>query len=136
MCHWNSLWSSLELDAADFNGSVVLPVAADDLVLLGPAILIDNQFRMTPVRNDLAHDFGLRGVRPGHKFLFIGAHGQHVGKRDRAAHIARQGFDLDGVSRRYPVLLCSTSNDGVHRPSRYKSETLIIWMVRAGVNGK
>jgi hypothetical protein len=136
MCHKYSLWSPLELDAADFNGRIVLAVAAGDLVLAARLKFEDRNFRMAPLRDDLANNLHLRGVGPGQKFLFVGPHGQDVSKGYFPAYLAGQGFHLDGVPGRYPILFVSTSNDGVHRPSRDKSETLIIRMVSLHVNAK
>ena len=133
---WKFPLDLLELNAADLHGSIVLPVAAADLVLVRGLKFEDRDFRMAPLRNNLAHDFGLRGLRPCQKILFVGAHGKYVTKRDVSAHLARQAFDLHRVPRCNPVLLCSTSNDGVHRPSTCKSETFIIRMVIVGVNAQ
>ena len=61
---------------------------------------------MASLLDDLADDFCLRGIRAGQKLLFVRRHGDHVAKRDFAAHFAGQGFHLNRVAGRYPVLLC------------------------------
>src|SRR5712671_2819288 len=91
---------------------------------------------MAPLGDNLAHDFGFRGIRPSQQFLLVGAHGQDVCERNFPAYFAGQGFHLDGVPRHYPILLTSASNDGVHRPSRDNSETMIIRVVSPRVNAK
>jgi hypothetical protein len=126
----------LELNAADLDGCVILPVAADNLVLLDAAVFEYREFRMPTLRNDFAGNFGFSGIRSGQKFLFIGSHGDHVAKGNGAAHFAGQGFHLDRIPGRNPVLLPTSSDHGVHRPSRRKSETLIIRMVSLLVNAQ
>ena len=118
--------SSLELDAADFNGGIILPVTAGDLVLAARLEFQDRDFRMTPLRDDLADNFRFRGIGSGQKSLLFGAHGQHVFKGDLPAHLARKSFYLHGVARRHTILFVATTNDGVHRSSRCRSETTII----------
>src|ERR1700722_2506164 len=134
MCHLNFLWELLELDSADFDGCVILPVAADNLVLFNATVFKNREFRMASLGNDFADNLGLGGVRPGQKLLFVGSHGDHVPKRNLAAHFAGQGFHLDRIAGSNPVLFPTTSNNGVHRPSRHKSETPIIRTSGLNVN--
>jgi hypothetical protein len=105
----------LELDSADFDGRIILPVAADNLVLLDATVFEYREFRMAPLRNDFAHDLGLRGVRPVKNF-FSSVPTASTSPKVIPAHFARQGFHLDRIPGRNPVLLPTTSNDGVHRP--------------------
>src|SRR5258706_1372699 len=116
----------LELDAADLDGGIVLPVTVADLVLVRRLEFENHDFRVPPLLDDFSHDFRFRGVRSGQKLLFVGAHGQHFAKGDFPAYFAGKSFHLHGVTWRHTVLFASTSNDGVHRPSRCKSETTII----------
>src|SRR5258708_16405743 len=124
----------LEFDAADLDGGIVLPVTVADLVLVRRLEFENHDFRMPPLLDDFSHDFRFRGVRSGQKLLFVGAHGQHFAKGDLPAHFAGQSFHLHGVSWRHTVLFASTTNDGVHRPSRCKSETTIIGGIPKSVN--
>src|ERR1700730_2722937 len=95
MCHEDILLGSwLELDATDFNRSIILPVAARDFVLAAGLKFEDRNFRMTPLRGDLANDLRFRGIGSGQKSLLVGAHGQHVFKRDLPAHFAGKSFNL------------------------------------------
>src|SRR5882762_8541432 len=127
-------WSSLELDTADFDGRIVLAVAAADFVLAARLKFEDRDFRMPPLRDDFSDNFRFRGVRSGQKFLLVGAHCQHVFKGNLPAQLAGKRFDLHGVARRHTILFAATSNDGVHRPSMCKSEALIIGVVLLKVN--
>src|SRR5712692_4289722 len=106
-----------ELDVADFHGGIVLPVAAHDFVLLGLAVLHDRQLGPAALLNNLASDLGLGGLSAGQQFLLVGAHGQDLGKRHLAAHLAGKPLDPNGFSRGNAVLLAPRANDSVHRAS-------------------
>ena len=107
----------LELDAADLNGGVVLPVAADNLVLLDAAILENGELRMASLLDDLAGYLRLSRIRPRQKLVSIGGDADHVAKRDLAAHFSGQRLDLNRLPGRNPVLFPTTTNHGVHHPS-------------------
>src|SRR2546422_2581848 len=97
-------------NVVDLHGSIVLPVAANNLVLFGPAVFHDRQLRVTPLFDDLANDLGLRGLRAGQQLLLVGANRQDIFKGDLAANLAGQALDLDSLARCDTVLLVATAD--------------------------
>src|SRR5713101_5531362 len=119
-----------KFDVADLHGGVVLPVAANDLVLLGPPIFHDRQLGVARLRDDFAGYLGLGGVSAGDELLLVVVYGQHVGKSHLGAHLAGQALNLDGFAWGDAVLLAPAADDGVHEASRCNPETTIIRAVK------
>src|SRR5713101_10198244 len=133
VCHECAL-EFLEFDVADLHGRVVLPVAAGNLVLLGPAVLENGQLRPASLTDDFAGDRGFRGPCAGDELLFAGVHRENVVERDLRADLARQPLHPHRVARRDAVLFVSTANDGVHCASETSVKLPIINSSSRSVN--
>src|SRR5580692_10776777 len=111
MCHGKPLRN---LDVADFDRGVILPVAALDIVLTARLVLQSEHFRTAILGDDLADDLSLGDVRAGCKFLVVVAHGEHFVKSDLAADFALEPLDANGLTWLDAILLPPSANYGVH----------------------
>src|SRR5580704_8011185 len=114
MCHGKPLRN---LDVADFDRGVILPVAALDVVLTARLILQSEHLRTAILGDDLADDLGLGNVRARSEFLVVVAHGEHFVKSDLAADFALEPLDADGLAGLDAILLSPSANYGVHAAS-------------------
>src|SRR5271156_3769444 len=114
MCHGKPLRN---LDVADFDRGVILPVAALDIVLTARLVLQSEHFRTAILGHDLADDFGLGDVGAGSEFLVVVAHGEHFIESDLAADFALEPLDANGLAGLDAILLSTSANYGVHAAS-------------------
>src|SRR5277367_968259 len=98
MCHDKPLRN---LNVADFDRGVILPVAALDIVLTARLVLQSEHFRAAILGHDLADDFGLGDVGVGSEFLVVVAHGENFVKSDLAADFAFEPFDAKMLTLKY-----------------------------------
>src|SRR5256885_17099472 len=109
MCHERFLCNSpflrsLELNIADLHGGVILAVTPRNLVLIALFELQNGKFLGAPLRNDLAGNAGLRGIRAEDDLLVVGMHRQHGPKRDLFTYFSADSLDANRVARRDAVL--------------------------------
>src|ERR1700683_4131347 len=114
MCHEYPLRN---LDVANLNGGVILPVAALNVVLPARFILQHPQSRAAALLYDFADYLHFRDVGGGNELLFIRAYGQHVFERYLAAQLSFERLHADGLARLDAILLSPTANYGVHAAS-------------------
>src|SRR5580693_469791 len=107
MCHGKPL---RDLDVADFDRGVILPVAALDIVLTARLVLQSEHFRAAILGHDLADDFGLGDGGTGGEFLIVVAHGENFIESDFAADLAFEPLNANGLSRLDAVLLSTSAN--------------------------
>src|SRR5262249_42145908 len=107
-------------------GSVVLPVASLNLVLVGLLVLQNGKFLCAALLHDLARDRSFARIGSCQHLFVVGVYGQHGSKLHLLAHIALHPLDADGVSRRDTILLSPGLYDGVHRSSKRLRQTIII----------
>src|SRR6202165_3600373 len=120
----------LELDIADLDGRVILPVATLNLVLIGLLELEDGDFLGASLRDDLTGHGRFGSVRTQNYLFFVGVDGKNRTERDFFAHFSRNPLNTNGVAGRDAILLSPGLNDGVHLPSKSLRQTPII-----GVSG-
>src|SRR5262252_5531725 len=126
MCHESNPLAELQLDFADLDGSVVLPVASLNLVLVGLLVLQNGKFLCAALLHDLARDSSFARIGSCQHLFVVGMYGQHGSKLHLLAHIALHPLDADGVSRRDTILLSPGLYDGVHLSSKRLRQTTII----------
>src|ERR1700723_3772035 len=105
------------LDVADLNGSVILPVPAQNIVLPARFILQRLQFRTAALFHNLADDLNFRDIFSRDKLLLVRVHRDHIFKRDLAAQFSFERFHAYRLARLHAVLLSPTANHGVHAAS-------------------
>src|SRR6267143_1041548 len=116
----------LELDVSDLNSRIVLPMTARNLVLAALLELEYGQFLGAALSDDLAAHAGLAGVVANQNFLVVRVDSQDGTKIDLFSYFAINPLDADGVAGRDAILLPPGLNNGVHRSSKSKRQTLII----------
>jgi hypothetical protein len=106
----------LQLDFADFDGGVILAMAAGDFVLIAFLEFQDLDLFGAALRNDLAADDRLGGVIASDNFLvaLAGMHGQNLAECHLFPDVTRDALNADGVAGRDTVLLSPGLNHGVH----------------------
>src|SRR5271156_4126314 len=114
MCHGKPLRN---LNVADFDRGVILPVAALDIVLTARLVLQSEHFGAAILGHDLADDLSLGNVRARSEFLVVVAHGEHFIKSDLAADLALEPLDANGLAGLDAILLSPSANYGVHAAS-------------------
>src|SRR5467141_3547150 len=125
-------YRKLELDVSDLDGRVVLPVTARNLVLTALLELEHGQFLGAALRDDLAADAGFAGVSAQQDLLVVRVDSQDGTKIDLFPYFAINPLDADSVAGRDAILLPPGLDNGVHRSSKSKRQTLIIGVSDAG----
>src|SRR5580698_5045086 len=115
-----------KLNVADFDGCVVLSVAAQNLVLACFLELHDLELGAAHVGDDLAGHLGLGDSCARNNLLFVRTDRENFVKRHFAANVALQALDANLFARHGAVLLASTANYGVHASSHPILETSIV----------
>src|SRR6266568_4785000 len=131
-CGLKTAARNLEFDVADLNGGVILPMAALNLVLIGPFELEHGELLGAPLLDDFAGHGCFAGIGPQQNLLVVRMDGQDGAKIDLFSHFAIDPLDADGVARRDAILLSPSLNDGVHLSSKSLRQTLIIRVLRVG----
>src|ERR1700691_399404 len=114
MCHSKPLRN---LNIADFDRSVMLPVAALDIVLTARLVLQSEHLRPAILGDDFADDFCLGNVCAGSEFLVVVADGEHFIESNLAADFALEPLDANGLAGLDAILLSPSANYGVHAAS-------------------
>src|ERR1700730_18502363 len=107
-----------ELDAADLDGRVALPMAALNLVLSAGLELQYLELRTAYVLQDPSGHLGSRNRFAEGNFLVITPDGNDAFKYDLAADLSLDSLDLNRLTRLDTVLLAATANHRVHAASR------------------
>src|SRR5713101_6119980 len=108
----------LELNIADFDGRVILPVAARNFVLIALLELEHGELLAASLRHDLAAHGSFAGIGAHYHLLFVRVDGQDGAKVHFFPYLAIDPLNADGVAGRDAVLLSPGLNNGVHRSSK------------------
>src|SRR5580704_6950860 len=126
MCHDSIPLDDLQLDLADLNGRIVLPVAPLNLVLVGLLELQNGELLRPALLHDLARDAGRRRIRSRHNLLVVSVYRQHGPEFHLLAHVTLDPLNTDGVARCDTILLSPGLYNGVHLSSKAYRQTIII----------
>src|SRR5260370_18008943 len=129
MCHYVILFKKtagltpaecdgLQLDIADFDGRVVLPVAARNLVLIALLELEHGKLLAAALRDDLATHGSLAGIGAQQNLLVVRVDGQDGAKVHFFPYLAINPLNADDVAGCDAVLLPPGLNNGVHQSSK------------------
>src|SRR6266446_10140429 len=122
----DGMLKKLQLDIADFDRGVILPVAARNLVLIALLELEHGELLAAALRDDFAAHGSFAGIGARYHLLVVHVDGQDRAKIHFFPYFAIHPLDTDGVAGRDAILLSPGLNNGVHLSSKPLRQTLII----------